>query len=133
MPQIFIRPHATDLDPSVQFHERPAITRGEWTYLGGPLGSGAPLTIRNQVNVYDAHLKAGDRITTPSSPGWRQWLYVMHGTVQAGEQSLEKGDAVAEAANDLPQLRATSDATLVLFLIDPAAPMSLAGTHSGRK
>ena len=133
MLQIFIRPEATDLDPSVQFHERPVITHGTWTHLGGPLGSGAPLIIRNQVNVYDAHLKTGDRITTPSSQGWRQWLYVMHGTGELGEQSLEKGDAVADAAIDLPEFRATSDTTLVAFLIDPTAPVSLAGTHSGRR
>ena len=133
MLQIFIRPQATDLEPSVQFHERPAITRGEWTHLGGPLGSGAPLTIRNQVNVYDAHLRTGDRITAPSRQGWRQWLYVMHGTVEVGNQSLEIGDAVADTAADLPELRATSDTTLVAFLIDPAAPVSLAGSHSGRK
>jgi hypothetical protein len=85
------------------------------------------------VNVYDAHLKAGDRITAPSSQGWRQWLYVMHGTVEVGEQSLAKGDAVVDAAADLPECRATSDTTLVTFLIDPAAPVSLAGTHSGRR
>ena len=133
MLQIFIRPQAADLEPSVHFHERPAITHGTWTHLGGPRGSGAPLTIRNQVNVYDAHLKAGDRITAPSSPGWRQWLYVMHGTVEIGGQPLEKGDAVTDAAADLPEFRATSDTTLVAFLIDPAAPVSLAGSHSGRR
>jgi len=133
MLQILIRPRAADLEPSVHFHERPAITHGEWTHLGGPLGSGAPLTIRNQVNVYDAHLKAGDRITAPSIQGWRQWLYVMHGTVEVGNQSLEKGDAVTDAAADLPELHATSDTTLVVFLIDPVAPASLAGSHSGRR
>lgn len=133
MLQIFIRPQATDLEPSVQFHERSAITYGAWTHLGGPLGGGAPLTIRNQVNVYDAHLKAGDRITAPSIKGWRQWLYVMHGTVEVGGLSLEKGDAVADADSDLPEFHATSDTTLVAFIIDPAAPASLAGTHSGRR
>ena len=84
------------------------------------------------MNVYDAHLKVGDQITAPSAQGWRQWLYVMHGTVEIGNQSLEKGDAVADTAADLPELRATSDTTLVAFLIDPAAPVSLAGSHSGR-
>ena len=97
------------------------------------LAAERPLTIRNQVNVYDAHLKAGDRITAPSTPGWRQWLYVMHGTVEVGGQSLEKGDAVTDADADLSEFRATSDTTLVAFLIDPAAPVSLAGSHSGRK
>jgi quercetin 2,3-dioxygenase len=57
----------------------------------------------------------------------------MHGTVEVGGRSLEKGDAVTDATADLPELRATSDTTLVAFLIDPAAPVSLAGTHSGRK
>jgi len=130
--QIFIRPEATDLDPSVQFYERPAIPHGEWTHLGGPLGSGAPLTIRNQVNVYDAHLKTGDRITVPSSQGWRQWLYVMDGTVEVGGQLLEKGDAVVDSVKDLQPFRATSDSTLVAFVINPAAPVSLAGNFSGR-
>ena len=51
----------------------------------------------------------------------------MHGTVEVGGQSLEKGDAVTDAAADLPEFLATSDTTLVAFLIDPAAPVSLAG------
>jgi quercetin 2,3-dioxygenase len=133
MLQIFIRPQAADLAPSVQFHDRQSIPRSEWTHLGGPIGSGAPLTIRNEVNVYDAHLKAGDRIAAPSRQGWRQWLYVMHGTVEVGRQLLEQGDAVADSVADLPALRAASDTTLVAFLIDPAAPVSLAGTISGRR
>jgi hypothetical protein len=57
----------------------------------------------------------------------------MYGTVEVGEQSFEKGDAVADSADDLPELHTTSDTTLVLFLIDSAAPVSLAGTHSGRR
>ena len=57
----------------------------------------------------------------------------MDGTVEIGEHSLAKGDAVVDAVADLPEIRATSDTTLVACLIDPAAPMSLAGTHSGRK
>jgi hypothetical protein len=38
-----------------------------------------------------------------------------------------------ERSADLPELRATGDTTLLAFLIDPAAPVSLAGSHSGRR
>jgi hypothetical protein len=57
----------------------------------------------------------------------------MDGTAEIGGQWLRKGDAVADALADLPELRATSDTTLAACLVDPAAPVTLAGTPSGRK
>ena len=130
--QIFIRPEADDLEPSVQFYERPeGFENGQWNLIGGPAGSNAPLLIRNRVTVYDAHPKAGAELILPTIQGLQQWVYVMDGMVTVGDHTLSKGDSVTDPDMPLPALRADSDATVVVFLIDPQAPASLAGTISG--
>lgn len=132
MLQIFIRPEATDLAPQVQFYERPAsFTDGQWHLLGGPAGSNAPLLIRNQVFVYDAHPQAGVELAIPTVTGFQQWVYVMDGAITVGDHMLTKGDAISDPSAALPTLHAKSAATVVAFLTNPAAPASLAGSHSG--
>ncbi|HZO37240.1 MAG TPA: pirin family protein [Solirubrobacteraceae bacterium] len=132
MLQIFVRPEAADLDAGVHFYDRPADFRdGRWNHIGGPAGSGAPLTIRNQVHVYDIHPSAGDRIEVPTAEGMRQWVYVMDGEIELGGQAVRKGDAISDLTGDLPPLTVTQDATVVAFLADPDAGASLAGSISG--
>jgi hypothetical protein len=48
LPRSTLRAEAADLEPRVQFHERPSSPRGQWTLLGGPEGAGAPLDIACQ-------------------------------------------------------------------------------------
>jgi redox-sensitive bicupin YhaK (pirin superfamily) len=132
MLQIFVRPQAPDLEPGVFFHTRPTGFRnGGWNHIGGPAGSGAALTIRNQVHVYDAHHNAGAEIEIPAAHGLRQWLYVMDGEIEFAGHRVGKGDALSDAASPLPSARVTRDATLVAFLADPGAPAFAGGSHSG--
>lgn len=60
------------------------------------------------------------------------WLYVMNGEIEFGGERLGNGDAVSELDQPLPTVRNITDATLVLFLVDRAAPSSTTGTISGR-
>lgn len=55
----------------------------------------------------------------------------MDGTVTVGDVTLSKGDGITDPDAPLPPLKATSDATLVAFLIDTTARVSLAGNYSG--
>ena len=70
--QIFLRPHAPDLDPMVQFHDfGTAHSVNEWRLIAGPRD--APLTVRGEVQAHfspsrrrDAHWCMGSHAPIPS-------------------------------------------------------------------
>ncbi len=128
--QIFVRPREADLPATVAFHDRPAsVPAGRWDWIAGPEGSGAPLIMRNEVRIYDAHLRDRQQVAVPMVAGMRSFLYVVEGVVEIGGERLGRGDAVCDMT--LPSVAAASDASLVLFLVDETAPGSRAGTISG--
>ncbi|MFC5469103.1 pirin family protein [Cohnella suwonensis] len=134
MLQIFIRPEKADLPPKVQFYERSVIpTNGEWTLLAGPKETEAPLEIRQQVAVYDAHAKADTQLQAPSIEGMAPWLYVMNGSISINDVVLNKGDAVTYSPSEMSTIHILKDSSLVLFQVKLDAPMTLAGPFSGRK
>jgi len=133
MLQIFIRPREADLPGRVQFFDRTSMgVDGQWHLVAGPEDSGAPLKLRQQVMVYDAHLAVGAEIEAPVATGMTPWVYVMDGVVTAGGETLGKGDAVTDLDAQLPRFEAMEPATLVAFLVDRTAPASQAGMISGR-
>lgn len=99
----------------------------------GPKGSEAPLVVRQNVYIFDAHPRASDELTMPQYKGWQPFLYVMEGEVAIGNLTIGKKEAVTDIACSLPHLTANVDSTIVLFLVDMDAHMSLAGTISGLK
>ncbi|OMD96716.1 pirin family protein [Paenibacillus odorifer] len=134
MLQIFIRPEKADLPSKVQFFERVVIpTNGEWTLLAGPKEAEAPLEIRQQVIVYDAHAKAATEMQPPSIEGMEPWLYVMDGSISMNDITINKGDAVTYSLSEMSTIQILEDSSLVLFLVKLDAPMTLAGPFSGRK
>jgi redox-sensitive bicupin YhaK (pirin superfamily) len=132
MLQIFIRPREADLAGEVQFHDRDdTIADGKWHLIAAPETSAAPLKIRQQVMVYDAHLPAGHEIEIPQADGMDQLLYVFDGLIGAGGADLLKGDALADDEIPLPAIKAIRPSTLLVFLVDRDAHATRAGTISG--
>lgn len=132
MLQIFIRPEEKDLPPRVQFYDRPAsFENSEWKLLAGPEGTKAPLTIQQQVMVFDSHPKAGEELKVPEVEGMAPWVYIMDGSISIGDKTFHKGDAVSDTTEPLPLLHVESDATIVTFLVDLSAKATLAGMFSG--
>lgn len=132
MLQIFIRPREADLPGEVQFHDRDdTIDDGNWHLVAAPETSDAPLTIRQQVMLYDAHLPAGREIEIPRADGMQQLLYVFDGEISAGDAHLQKGDALADDEAALPIIKAMRPSTVLAFLVDRNAHASRAGTISG--
>ena len=132
MLQIFIRPRDADLPGTVQFYDRDdALADGNWHLIAAPETSDAPLKVRQQVSVYDAHLPAGHEIEIPHADGMDQLLYVFDGEINAGTAHLLKGDAVADDEAPLPVIKAIRRSTLVVFLVDRQARATRAGTISG--
>jgi quercetin 2,3-dioxygenase len=134
MLQIFVRPESADLPPGVQFHDLGSVRRsGGWRLLAGFDGSGAPTTVRQRLTLSDQAVAAAATVTVPYRDGFDSWLYVFNGHVEVHGQTYARGDAIAATdADRLSEVRATTDADLVLFQVDRSAPFSRAGTLSGR-
>ena len=129
--QIFVRPHTVDLEPSLQLKDLEAPVPNGWRFLVGPEGSDAPTIIRNDVRLYDIHLAEGAQTTVPRWDRWDTLTHVYRGSADVNGTPL----ALAEGALliDEPQgtVTATSDATLLVFLINRNAPLTHAGAIGG--
>lgn len=132
MLQIFVRPNETDLTPEIQFHDKPVDNRN-WYVMAGPEGSDAPLYVRQNVYILDAHPIAGEVLETPVYEGFTPFLYVMSGEIAMGDFMIGKQEAITDLENPLPSLTANEDSTIVLFFVDLNAKMSMEGTISGLK
>lgn len=130
MLQIFFRPYEANLPPSIQFHDKPSDNR-DWYEMVGPEGSGAPLVVRQSGYVLDAHPKMGDVLQVPQYKGMKPFLYVLDGSIQIGDDTIHKQEAVTDLENDLPPFTAIEDTTVVLFIVDMDAITSNSGTISG--
>jgi quercetin 2,3-dioxygenase len=132
MLQIFVRPSETNLPPKIQFHDKPT-NNPNWYVMVGPEGSEAPLYVRQNVYILDAHPKAGDELKIPTYDGFVPYLYVMNGKITIQNLTVEKHEAVTDLVNPLPPLVANEETTIVLFFVDLDATMSMDGTISGLK
>lgn len=133
MLQILIRPEKEDLEPDVQFWDREIREDSEWNLIAGPSSMDPPMRIRNEVAVFDVHGEADDELILPREDAMTPWLYVMDGRVGIPGETLQKGDAVTGGREELTSIKLKEDSTLVLFLVDLDAPMTLKGNFSGHK
>ena len=130
MLQIFFRPYAADLTPDIQFHDKPMDNR-DWYEMVGPEGSGAPLVVRQSGYVLDAHPKTGDVLQVPQYEGMKPFLYVLNGSIQIGDETVYKQEAVTDLENALPPFTAIEETTVILFVVKMNAVASKSGTISG--
>lgn len=131
MLQIFMRPRADELPPSVQFHTlNEAYSLNEWRLIGGNEDAKAPLKINSEVLFYDTHLENAT-IATPESNGLSGFLYVFDGEVELLGKSdgLSKGDSVFFKDEQL-SLKTSSKADMVVFVLNEAAKFSRNGLYS---
>ncbi|WP_436955858.1 hypothetical protein [Staphylococcus sp. AS1337] len=55
----------------------------------------------------------------------------MDGNIDISNNILEKGEAITTENNNFSEIKLLKDTSLVLFLVDLNAPMTLAGNFSG--
>ncbi|RFB18535.1 hypothetical protein DZB84_06415 [Bacillus sp. HNG] len=132
MLQIFVRPHETNLEPIIQFHEKPIRNRG-WYLMVGPEESQAPLKVRQNVYILDAHPKQGEQLDVPVYQGLQPFLYVLDGELTVGDLQIKKMEAITDLEEPLPAITPVADSTVVLFFVDMNAPVSMEGTISGKR
>src|SRR5699024_252894 len=95
MLQIFIRPEKTNLSPEIQFYDKP-VDNQNWHLMVGPKESDAPLYVRQQVYILDAHPKAGDELSIPNFSGFTPFLYVMRGEITVNNFIVSKKEAITD-------------------------------------
>ena len=128
MLQIFVRPHSLDLDPDIQHEPLPDPVAGEWRRVFGPERSDAPVTVRNEVDLYDLRLDEGDEITLPERAGRDTYVYVFEGAATVDDATLAETESALVVGDGTATLTAEDDAIVVAFLIDPDAPVTRQGT-----
>lgn len=132
MLQIFVRPRESHLPAHIQFHDKP-LDNEDWYLMVGPEGSEAPLFVRQNVYILDAHPKAGQSLEIPNYEGYKSFLYVLDGEISVQDLVIEKYEALTDFDQPLPTITANKDTTVVLFFVDMDVPMTLDGTISGLK
>ena len=128
MLQIFVRPHSLDLEPAIQHEPIPDSSPNEWRHLFGPEGTDASLSVRNEVDLHDCRLAAGETVTVPTKEGWDTYLYVFEGEVDLSGQSLGYTESAVLAGDGQATVTAREDSILVAFSLDPDAPITRQGT-----
>ena len=132
MLQIFSRPREADLPPLFQSHRfGTAMNVGSWRLVAGPSDTGAPLTVRSDVRVYDRHLVNETVSLTPEADD-EQLLYVFSGGLTVNDETLFAGDSIVLFSDDVSvELKADAIADVVLFRVNPNSTFSRTGTLSG--
>jgi redox-sensitive bicupin YhaK (pirin superfamily) len=130
--QIFLRPHAPDLEPQVQFHEFGEVcSAGGWRLIAGPRE--APLLVRSGAWVHDLGLAEGAAVPVPPVPegvDGARLLYLFSGRVQVGDVTLEPGESLILGPG-AATVTAATQSDVVLFTTDLVAPVFRGGMFSG--
>ncbi len=114
--QVWIQPDVLNAEPAYGDRHFPAEERaGRWCLVAAPGGIDDALAIRQDASVYVSDLDAGRELEHPLPPGRRAWLQVVSGEIDAGGQSLRSGDGAGLTDVTSLRVRATTDASLILF------------------
>jgi hypothetical protein len=129
MLQIFVRPHAADLEPGIQHREISKAPANKWRYLFGPEGSDAPFFVRNDVHFYDIHLNKGAHVEMPELPkGWHAYFYVFTGKIAIGRESFREGESGLITNSARMSIDADNESIVVAFVLNPNAKLVRLGT-----
>jgi len=130
--QIFLRPSAADLEPIVQFHEFVEETSiDNWRLIAGPRA--APLTVRSDVEVFDARISENLQLRLPTAEFAKNMLlYVYSGRVALGNEVISEGESILTTEGDC-HLTALAEADVVLFSFDLMADVYRGGMFSGNQ
>lgn len=114
--QIWIVPSERGGTPGYQQRRfEPEERDGRWRLLVSPEGDEGSLTIKQDVRLYGANLKAGAELVTRVLEGRGAWLHVAKGEVTLDDETLTAGDGVAIESVDAVTLTGVRDAEILLF------------------
>jgi redox-sensitive bicupin YhaK (pirin superfamily) len=114
--QIWILPEQNGLEPGYEQKLFPAEEkRNRWRLVGSRDGREGSLTIHQDLSLSSTVLDAGESIDYGFDGRRRGFLQVVRGTVEIDGEALETGDAVAIVDQQALDIKAKSDAELLLF------------------
>ena len=114
--QIWILPERQGLEPGYEEKTFPDAERsGVLRLLAARDGRGGALSINQDVDLYGALMTEGETLTHPLHAGRKAWVQVARGTVTLNGEQLHPGDGAAVSEEARLELKATSDAELLLF------------------
>lgn len=114
--QIWLLPETNGLPPSYeQRNFSPAKTPGQLHLVAAKEGREGALAIHQDVDLYAAVLKKGDRISHTLQPQRHAWVQVARGAITINGAPLNTSDGVAISEETEVAIEATTDAEILLF------------------
>ncbi|HKV04058.1 MAG TPA: pirin family protein [Candidatus Acidoferrales bacterium] len=111
--QIWILPERKGLDPAYeQLAFSDAELRGKFHRVAGPQ---APVTIRQDANLYIARLDGGSQASHSLGPGRHAWAQIARGSVQLNGTALKAGDGAAISNESEILIEAREPSEVLLF------------------
>lgn len=111
--QIWILPERKGLDPGYdQLAFSDADLRGKFCLVAGPQ---APVTIRQDANLYIARLDEGAEVNHALAAGRHAWVQIARGAAQLNGTELKAGDGAAVSNETEIRVRAGERSEVLLF------------------
>lgn len=114
--QIWLLPERNGLPPSYeQQNLSPAKTPGKLHLVAAKDGREGVVTVHQDVDLYAAFLKKGDRISHTLKPQRHAWVQVARGAITLNGMALDTSDGAAISNETEVVIEATKDAEILLF------------------
>ena len=114
--QIWILPEQQGLRPNYQQRAFPMDEqRGKLVLIASQDGRDDSLTVHQDVSLYAGRLDNGQATSHTFAPERDGWIQIVRGSVLANGEELRDGDGGALSGSEQLELRATSDAEVLLF------------------
>lgn len=114
--QIWLLPEKNGVQPSYeQRNFSPSKAPGKLNLVAAREGRDGAITINQDVDLYAAVLKEGDRISHTLKPQRHAWVQVARGAITLNGVSLDTSDGAAISDETELAIAATKDAEILLF------------------
>ncbi|ADQ84186.1 pirin family protein [Methylovorus sp. MP688] len=118
--QIWLMPEQDDLSPGYEEKHFPlAAKHNRWCLIASREGRDNSLKINQFVDLYASVLDQGVTLDMPLDSGRSYYLQVAQGNLQANGQDLQQGDAIRMDGETRLDLRALTQAEVLLFDLPP--------------
>ncbi len=95
----------------------PNAANNDLTLLFAPKERSGALATRADAEVYFGKLDAGRSLSVPSADGAGVWIHLIRGKIEAADETLTEGDAVAVENASEVNVSAEKDAEFLVFVL----------------
>lgn len=114
--QIWILPDTAGLTPSYDEKSFPTeVKQGQWRQMAGRNPADGAVHINQDVDLYATVLTEGETRSFELRPDRYAWVQVAQGKITLNGQAMEAGDGAAVSNETLLEVKAHSDAEVLLF------------------